>query len=118
VRIGGGVYPRIKEQDYYSEGQYRTDKKVSITMRNSLMYRLCYYRFDEISNAPGRKGYDTVRQAEIGYKGFKLEHFTEAYTSERWIVRIYKVNKFPNMYQEFKGKTYMDSDNFLKPTYA
>jgi len=28
--------------------------------------------------------------------GFKLEKFSEAYTSENWNVRIYKVNKMGN----------------------
>jgi len=27
----------------------------------------------------------------MGLKGFKLKHFEEAYTSENWIVRIYRV---------------------------
>jgi len=38
-----------------------------------------------------------VRNAEIGLKGFKLTRFREAYTSERWIVRIYEVMPLPNM---------------------
>ena len=36
-------------------------------------------------------GFDSVRQAVIGLKNFKLTYFEEAYTSERWLVRIYKV---------------------------
>jgi dolichyl-diphosphooligosaccharide--protein glycosyltransferase len=44
IRIGGGVYPHIKEEDFYSAGQYRIDAKASETMKNSLMYRLSYYR--------------------------------------------------------------------------
>ena len=32
-----------------------------------------------------------MRQATIGRKNFKLTYFEEAYTSERWLVRIYKV---------------------------
>jgi len=44
VRIGGGVFPQIVESDYYAGGQYRTDSMVSNTMKNWLMYKLCYYR--------------------------------------------------------------------------
>jgi dolichyl-diphosphooligosaccharide--protein glycosyltransferase len=33
-----------------------------------------------------------MRQAEIGRKNFKLSRYTEAFTSEKWIVRIYKLN--------------------------
>lgn len=56
------------------------------------MYRLCYYRFGDMYTRQGEEGgYDNVRQAVIGKKDFKLTYFEEAYTSERWIVRIYKV---------------------------
>jgi dolichyl-diphosphooligosaccharide---protein glycosyltransferase len=66
-------------------------------MLNSLMYRLSYYRFDEKYTSAGRKpGYDLVRKYEIGLKGFKLKHFEEAYTTENWIVRIYKVKDREN----------------------
>jgi hypothetical protein len=46
-----------------------------------------------------------VRNAEIGHKGFKLKHFREAYTSERWIVRIYEVLPLANMDPATKPKT-------------
>jgi len=122
VRIGGGVYPHIKEEDYYNRGMYRTDKYASETMLNSLMYRLSYYRFDEVMTAYGKPlGYDTVRQYEIGLKGFKLKHFEEAFTSQSWIVRIYRVKKrenrdglkirsrflitFPKSVEEYQEKT-------------
>lgn len=69
-------------------------------MKNSLMYRLCYYRFGEIRTRMDQEGgYDSVRQAVIGLKGFKLTHFEEAYTSERWLVRIYKVLPLDEMHK-------------------
>lgn len=41
-------------------------------MLNSLMYRLSYYRFDEVRTAWQKgTGYDTVRQTEIGVKKIK-----------------------------------------------
>ena len=95
VRIAAGVFPQIKENNYYTNGAYRIDSEVSETMKNSLMYHLCYYRFDEVRTKDF--GYDTVRNAVIGYKGFKLNRFEEAYTSERWIVRIYRVLDLPIM---------------------
>lgn len=65
---------------------------VSPTMRDSLIYRLCYYRFGEMRVRQDKPaGYDTVRETEIGLKDFDLHHFREAYTSDRWIVRIYEV---------------------------
>ena len=41
-------------------------------------------------------GYDRVRNAEIGNKDFELDVLEEAYTSEHWIVRIFKVKDLPN----------------------
>ncbi|PAA46040.1 hypothetical protein BOX15_Mlig008489g5, partial [Macrostomum lignano] len=41
-------------------------------------------------------GYDRVRNAEIGNKDFELTYLEEAYTTEHWIVRIYKVKKPDN----------------------
>ena len=41
-------------------------------------------------------GYDRVRQYEIGKKDYELAHLDEAFTSEHWIVRIFKVKKPAN----------------------
>lgn len=41
-------------------------------------------------------GYDRVRSAEIGNKDFELEVMEEAYTTEHWLVRIYKVKDLRN----------------------
>jgi len=98
VRIGGGVFPDIFEKDYYDEkGTYRVDKEAPKTMLNSMMYKMCYYRFGSIITEQGRpSGFDRVRKAEIGNKEFELEHLEEAFTSEHWLVRIYKVKKAEN----------------------
>ncbi|PWA70771.1 staurosporin and temperature sensitive 3-like A [Artemisia annua] len=45
VRIGGGVFPHIKEPDYLRDGQYRIDSQATPTMLNSLMYKLSYFRY-------------------------------------------------------------------------
>jgi dolichyl-diphosphooligosaccharide---protein glycosyltransferase len=41
-------------------------------------------------------GYDRVRNCEIGNKEFELQYLDEAFTSEHWIVRVYKVRKEDN----------------------
>jgi len=51
VRIGGSTEhgAHIKEQDYYSSnGEFRVDREGSQTMLNSLMYKMCYYRFGQM----------------------------------------------------------------------
>jgi len=74
-------------------------------MKNSLMYRLCYYRFGEVRTRGDQPaGYDTVRNVEIGLKDFQLKYFEEAYSSSRWLVRIYKVLPQNNRADKFKRK--------------
>jgi dolichyl-diphosphooligosaccharide--protein glycosyltransferase len=100
VRIGGStpLGSHIKETDYYTKsGEFRVDREGSPTMLNCLMYKLCYYRFGALYTEHTRStGYDRVRRAEIGNKDFELEHLEEAYTTEHWIVRIYRVRKPSN----------------------
>lgn len=100
IRIGGSTPEgaHIKESDYYSSsGEYKVDKDASSGMLNSLMYKMCYYRFGEIMTEQGKPtGYDRVRNQEIGNKDFELDVLEEAFTSEHWIVRIYKVKDLDN----------------------
>jgi dolichyl-diphosphooligosaccharide--protein glycosyltransferase len=98
VRIGGGVFPHIKEPDYLRDGQYRIDNMATPTMLNSLMYKLSYYRFVETDG----KAFDRVRRTEIGKKYFKLTHFEEVFTTHHWMVRIYKLKPPKN---RIRGKT-------------
>ncbi|KAK4280931.1 hypothetical protein QN277_012483 [Acacia crassicarpa] len=92
VRIGGGVFPHIKEPDYLRDGQYRIDSMATPTMLNCLMYKLSYFRFVETDG----KGFDRVRRTEIGKKHFKLTHFEEVFTTHHWMVRIYKLKPLKN----------------------
>ena len=69
----------------------------SPTLHNCLMYKLCYYRLGQLYTEGGKpSGYDRVRHAEIGNKDFELDVVEEAYTTEHWVVRIYKVKDLPN----------------------
>ncbi|XP_057294129.1 dolichyl-diphosphooligosaccharide--protein glycosyltransferase subunit STT3B-like [Hydractinia symbiolongicarpus] len=94
VRIAEGEHPKdIKESDYFTpQGEFRVDKGGSPTLLNCLMYKLCYYRFGDLKldyRAPS--GYDRTRNTEIGNKNIKLTHLEEAFTTEHWLVRIYRV---------------------------
>ena len=100
VRIGGSTDrgAHIKEKDYYAaNGEFRVDKEGSPTLLNCLMYKMCYYRFGQVYTEGGKPpGYDRVRAAEIGNKDFELDVLEEAYTTEHWLVRIYKVKNLSN----------------------
>eukprot|EP00741_Cyanophora_paradoxa_P009382 tig00000144_g9088.t1 len=98
VRIGGGVFPVIKESDYLtSQGEFRVDRDGTPAMLNSLMYKMCYWRFGQTMTEYGKPaGWDRVRGVEIGNKDFDLQYIEEAYTTTNWIVRIYRVKPEEN----------------------
>lgn len=100
VRIGGSTDrgAHIKENDYYTpQGEFRIDKEGSPILLDCLMYKMCYYRFGSVYTEGGKPtGYDRVRNAEIGNKDFELDVLEEAYTTEHWLVRIYKVKDLEN----------------------
>jgi dolichyl-diphosphooligosaccharide--protein glycosyltransferase len=105
VRIAEGEHPQdIKESNYFTpNGEYRVDEQAPKIFTDSVMYKCSYYRFGELMNdprAPG--GYDRTRNTAVGVKNIKLKHLEEAYTSENWLVRIYRVKKEAN--RDDKGK--------------
>eukprot|EP01116_Phalansterium_solitarium_P018505 TRINITY_DN4918_c0_g1_i1.p1 TRINITY_DN4918_c0_g1~~TRINITY_DN4918_c0_g1_i1.p1 ORF type:complete len:703 (-),score=173.10 TRINITY_DN4918_c0_g1_i1:149-2257(-) len=98
VRIAGSTDPNIREADYFTkQGEFRIDAEGSPVLLNSLMYKLCFYRFGEVYTDHGKPpGFDRVRNVEIGNKDFKLNYVDEVYTSQHWLVRIYKVRDLEN----------------------
>uniref|UniRef100_A0AAY4E9L9 Dolichyl-diphosphooligosaccharide--protein glycosyltransferase subunit STT3B n=1 Tax=Denticeps clupeoides TaxID=299321 RepID=A0AAY4E9L9_9TELE len=99
VRIAEGEHPKdIRESDYFTpQGEFRVDKAGSPTLLNCLMYKMSYYRFGEMQlDFRTPPGFDRTRNAEIGNKDIRLKHLEEAFTSEHWLVRIYRVKKEDN----------------------
>lgn len=106
VRIASGVYPHIKEEDFLNKGSYRIDSGATQTMRDCLMYKLCYYRFGEAMTQQNKPaGYDLVRNAEVADKKIVLKNFKEVYTSEHWLVRIYELKKEDNRGEALRPRT-------------
>lgn len=71
-------------------------------MSNTLCYKMLYHRFGEVyDHAHGVYGWDRPREVEIGQKDIHFTHFREAYSSERWMVRIYEVLPRPNRDKKF-----------------
>ncbi|GAC97953.1 hypothetical protein PHSY_005541 [Pseudozyma hubeiensis SY62] len=93
IRIAQGVWPdEVREADYFTpRGEYKIDDGASKTMKDSLLYKMSYYRFNDLFG--GRPGMDRVRQTQGPTKSPELEYLDEAFTSENWIVRIYEVKK-------------------------
>lgn len=58
-------------------------------------------------------GYDTVRQQDVHPDPIELEYFEEAFTSQRWMMRIYKLKDSPN--RASKKKTSYELKKAEKP---
>lgn len=113
VRIAEGEHPKdIRESDYFTDrGEFRIDAEGAPALLNCLMYKLSYYRFGELKlDYRGPAGYDRTRNAVIGNKDFDLTYLEEAYTTEHWLVRIYRVKK-P---QEFNRPSLKPSERVIK----
>ncbi|KAJ7132198.1 oligosaccharyl transferase STT3 subunit [Mycena epipterygia] len=109
VRIAQGVWPEeIQEPNYFTpQGEYRIDDMASPTMKNSLMYKMSYYRFAELFG--GGQSTDRVRNQQVPKVGPTLDYLDEAYTTENWIVRIYEVRK-----EDLLGRDLKSANAFAK----
>jgi len=109
VRIAQGVWPEeIQEPNYFTpQGEYRIDDHASSAMKNSLMYKMSYYRFAELFG--GGQATDRVRQQQVPKIGPTLDYLDEAYTTENWIVRIYEVRK-----EDLLGRDLKSANAFAK----
>lgn len=66
--------------------QFTVGKDAPPALKKSLMYKLSYHRFGQAT-----KGFDFARKVQIGTSNIELKYFEEVYTTENWVVRIYKV---------------------------
>ncbi|KAF1821168.1 glycosyltransferase family 66 protein [Dissoconium aciculare CBS 342.82] len=109
VRIAEGIWPNeVKERDFFTaRGEYRVDDEATPTMRESLMYKMSYYNFDKLF--PAGQAQDRVRGSKLPAVGPELSVLEEAFTSENWIIRIYKVKDLDNL-----GRSHQDAISFGK----
>ncbi|KZO92856.1 glycosyltransferase family 66 protein [Calocera viscosa TUFC12733] len=116
VRIAQGVWPdEIKEPNYFTpRGEYKVDDQASEAMKNSLMYKMSYYRFNELFS--GSPAFDRVRNQQLPREGPKLDYIEEAFTSENWIVRIYEVKKEDPLGRDLKTANAFDGGKKRKPS--
>ena len=117
VRIAEGIWPEeVRERDFFTpKGEYKVDHEATATMRNSLMcvhlhrgflqfgcvalmrcrYKMSYHNFAALF--PPQQAVDRVRNAQMPSHGPVLNTLEEAFTSENWIIRIYKVKDLDNL---------------------
>jgi dolichyl-diphosphooligosaccharide--protein glycosyltransferase len=109
VRIAEGIWPdEVSERSFFtSRGEYKIDAEASETMKNSLMYKMSYYNYASLF-PPGQAA-DRVRGARLPDQGPVLNSVEEAFTSENWIIRIYKVKDLDNI-----GRDHVSAASFAK----
>ncbi|OJJ46268.1 hypothetical protein ASPZODRAFT_133299 [Penicilliopsis zonata CBS 506.65] len=114
VRIAEGIWPdEVKERDYFTaRGEYRVDDEATPTMRNSLMYKMSYYNFNSLFG--GGQAVDRVRGARLPAEGPQLTTVEEAFTSENWIIRIYKVKDLDNFGRDHSSAVAFDKGHKKK----
>lgn len=107
-RIASAEFTHIRESDYSGSSGFRVGEAASDAFRNSMTYKMCFYRLNEVDSIGKGNGYDRNRDVHIKDE-IKFRHFEEAYTSHNWIVRIYRVIRPESRNDLNYGNTAMDS---------
>ncbi|KAK2073564.1 hypothetical protein P8C59_007841 [Phyllachora maydis] len=116
VRIAEGIWPdEVKERDFFTaRGEYRVDQDATDTMKNSLMYKMSYYNYHSLF--PAGQVQDRVRGSKLPDVGPTLNTLDEAFTSENWIIRIYKVKDLDNVGRDHAAAAAFDRGHKKKKT--
>ncbi|PQE09833.1 Dolichyl-diphosphooligosaccharide-- glycosyltransferase subunit STT3 protein [Rutstroemia sp. NJR-2017a BBW] len=116
VRIAEGIWPdEVRERDFFTDrGEYRVDEGATQTMKDSLMYKMSYYNYNSLF--PPGQATDRVRGVKMPDNGPVLNTVEEAFTSENWIIRIYKVKDLDNVGRDHASAASFDRGNKKKKT--
>ncbi|MCJ1270436.1 oligosaccharyl transferase stt3 subunit [Lobaria immixta] len=116
VRIAEGIWPdEVKERDFFTaRGEYKVDHDATATMKNSLMYKMSYYNYNSLF--PAGQAQDRVRGVQLPAEGPQLNTLEEAFTSENWIIRIYKVKDLDNVGRDHASAVAFDKGTKKKKT--
>ncbi|KAK1934503.1 Dolichyl-diphosphooligosaccharide--protein glycosyltransferase subunit STT3B [Phytophthora citrophthora] len=98
VKISEGVFPDdVIESEFQVNGRYIFNENATLAMTESVLYKLSYFEFNQMESPPTNKGGDPVfgwdmsRRFSIPSSDIKLHNFEHVFTSEAWMVRIYRV---------------------------
>ncbi|KAF4470327.1 oligosaccharyl transferase STT3 subunit [Fusarium albosuccineum] len=116
VRIAEGIWPdEVKERNFFTQrGEYKVDHEATETMKNSLMYKMSYYNYASLF--PAGQVADRVRGVRLPDQGPVLNTLEEAFTSENWIIRIYKVKDLDNVGRDHAAAAAFDRGQKKKKT--
>jgi dolichyl-diphosphooligosaccharide--protein glycosyltransferase len=73
---------------------------------------MSYYNYNALF--PAGQAQDRVRQARLPAKGPELSTIEEAFTSENWIIRIYKVKDLDNFGRDHQSAVAFDNGHKKK----
>ncbi|RDW84401.1 glycosyltransferase family 66 protein [Coleophoma cylindrospora] len=114
VRIAEGIWPdEVKERNFFTDrGEYAVDDRATQTMKDSLMYKMSYYNYNSLF--PPGQATDRVRGVKMPEVGPVLNTVEEAFTSENWIIRIYKVKDLDNVGRDHASAASFERGNKKK----
>lgn len=75
-------------------------------------YKMSYYNFNKLF--PMGQATDRVRGAKLPAEGPQLSTLEEAFTSENWIIRIFKVKDLDNLGRDHSNAVAFDRGNKRK----
>ncbi|KAL4161155.1 hypothetical protein PRNP1_001710 [Phytophthora ramorum] len=98
VKISEGVFPDdVMESEFQVNGRYVFHENATLAMTESVLYKLSYFEFNQVESAPTQEGeapvfgWDVNRRIRIPEREINLHHFEHVFTSDAWMVRIYRV---------------------------
>ncbi|KAE9333090.1 Dolichyl-diphosphooligosaccharide--protein glycosyltransferase subunit [Phytophthora fragariae] len=98
VKISEGVFPDdVMESEFQVNGRYIFHENATLAMTESVLYKLSYFEFNQVESAPAQEGDDSVfgwdmnRRLRIPERDIELHNFEHMFTSDAWMVRIYRV---------------------------
>ncbi|KAJ5180440.1 hypothetical protein N7492_003650 [Penicillium capsulatum] len=108
VRIAEGIWPdEVKEREFFTaRGEYRVDDEATPAMKNSLMYKMSYHNYQSLF--PSGQAVDRVRGTRLPAESPQLSTMEEAFTSENWIIRIFKVKDLDNFGRDHSNAVAFD----------
>ncbi len=83
-------------------------------MTDVLRYKMSYYNYNSLF--PAGQAQDRVRGSKMPAEGPQLNTLEEAFTSENWIIRIYKVKDLDNLGRDHASAVAFDKGNKKKKT--
>ncbi|ANZ77120.1 BA75_04052T0 [Komagataella pastoris] len=100
VRISEGIWPEeVSERGYFTpRGEYKVDDNAAQAMKDSMLYKMSFYRFGELF--PSGDAIDRVRGQRLSRsyaESIDLNIVEEVFTSENWLVRLYKLKEPDNL---------------------